>query len=314
LPGVQGLYDLRDLSRLYENVKTVRRAVIVGGGLIGIELAEMLRSREIDISFVVREASYWNNVLPAEESAMVNRLIRHHGMELLLESELDRIEEGSDGRVCAVVTKDGHSIECQFVGLTAGVSPNIGLAKEAGLTVGRGIQVDRSLRTSNENIWAAGDCAEIVTEGEGRNLIQQVWYTGREQGDIAGDTIAGIERNHHPGIWYNSAKFLDLEYQTYGRVNLSLEDEENLFWSHENSMHAVRIVHVAGVVIGFNFMGWRARHRVCERWIAQSASVEHVLASLDEASFDPEFFEKMANQALPELQAQWRRRGAEAKA
>jgi len=292
-----------DLRRLYENTENCRHAVIVGGGLIGIELAEMLHSRNIHVTFLVREASYWNNILPAEESAMINRVIREQGIDLRLETELDEIVDDGAGRVGAVTTKTGDRLECQLVGLTAGVSPNIDLAKATGMSVGRGVLVDHSLRTQVTDVFAAGDCAELVDPEGGRNLIQQVWYTGKAQGEVAGDVMAGQDRTYDPGIWYNSAKFFDLEYQTYGRVNMNVPGERSLFWEHPNHQHALRLVHTdEDGLIGVNVMGIRYRHEVCERWIREGRSVEFVLDHLAEANFDPEFYTRYE----PEIQGAMR--------
>lgn len=289
LPGVQGLYDLMDLRLLYENTQKCQRAVIVGGGLIGIELAEMLHTQGIHVTFLVREESYWDNVLPAAESAMINRLIRENGFDLRLTTQLKEILAGRDGRVRAVVTDQGETLECQIVGLTAGVSPNLDLVRDTPIACGRGILVDSSFRTGVDGVFAAGDCAEIVTPEHERNLVQQVWYTGKSQGRVAGEVIAGHERRYEPGTWYNSAKFLELEYQVYGRVNLRVPDEQNLLWEHPNGKHAIRIVHVDGTVIGLNFMGMRFRHRVAEKWINDRRDVGYVLDHLPEGHFDPEF-------------------------
>ncbi|MEM7246355.1 MAG: FAD-dependent oxidoreductase [Acidobacteriota bacterium] len=292
LPGVQGLYDLMDLKLLYENSRKCEHAVIVGGGLIGIELAEMLHSRGVHVSFLVREQSYWDNVLPPEESGMINRLIRGSGMDLRLETELGRIVGGSDGRVRAVETKCGETIDCQLVGLTAGVSPNVDLVRESEIQVGRGILVDRSLRTNVDGVLAAGDCAEIVVPDAERNLLQQVWYTGKAQGLVAAEVMAGRRREYHPGTWYNSAKFLDLEYQVYGSVNLGLAGEQNLYWEHPDGMHSLRLVHVDRKLVGVNVMGIRYRHETCERWIDEGRDVDWVLEHLAEGNFDPEFFRR----------------------
>jgi len=305
LPGVQGLYDLMDLRQLYENSAHCREAVIVGGGLIGIELAEMLLSRGVRVTFLVREGSYWANVLPAEESAMINDLVRHHGIDLRLETELSRIEAGGDGRVARVVTSAGESLDCQFVGLTAGVSPNIALAEGTPLETKRGFVVDPQLRTNVADIYAAGDCAEIRQPGQERHLLQQVWYTGKAQGRHAAEVLCGSEEPYDPGIWFNSAKFFDLEYQTYGDVHRQLPGEANLYWQHATDALAVRIVHVDGVVVGFNFMGTRYRHEVCERWIAERATVGHVLDHLREAAFDPELYVRHEAAIAASLRAQF---------
>lgn len=304
LKGVQGLYDLIDLKELYENSKGARRAAIVGGGLIGIELAEMLHARGIEVSLLVREDSYWSNVLPAEESAMVNREIERAGFDLRLSTSLREIADDGAGHAEAVITEAGERIECQIVGLTAGVRPNIGLLEGTPVETGRGVLVGRDLRTSADDVWAAGDCAEIRVEGEGKNLLQQVWYTGKLQGRAAADSMAGDDVRYEPGIWYNSAKFLDLEYQTYGDVGRDLPGEESLYWEHADGRRSVRVVHLPGEerrVVGFNFMGARERHRVCERWIAERRSLEHVLAHLHEAGFDPEFTRRIEREAAAAL-------------
>lgn len=290
LEGVQGLWDLMDLKRLTESCERgARAAAIVGGGLIGIELAEMLHSRGLHVTFLVRESSYWNGILPPQESAMVNREIERHGVELRLETQLRSIEDDGHGRVGAVVTEKGERLACQIVGLTAGVSPNLDLVRESGIKTGRGILVDRQLRTNVAEVYAAGDCAEIVVPG-GRNLLQQVWYTGKMQGEHVADVMCGDGRDYDSGLWFNSAKFFDLEYQTYGRVNLKVPGEENLYWEHAGGRKALRLVHLGGRVIGINVMGLRLRHEVCERWLAEGRDVAYVLAHLGEANFDPEFF------------------------
>ena len=289
LDGVQGLYGLPDLKQLYTTTERTRQAVIVGGGLIGIELAEMLQSRNIPVTFLVRESSYWDNVLPAEESAMINRLVREHGIGLELETELDHIEDDGRGRCAAAVTKDGRRFECQLLGLTAGVSPNVGFLADSGVDVGRGVLVDWQLRSRVPDVWAAGDCAELITEGDERNLIQQVWYTGKMQGEVAGENIAGGARRYDPGIWFNSAKFFDLEYHTYGSVGRRVPGERSLYWEHPNHGHAARLVHVDGTVIGLQTMGYRWRHEVAERWLADGVSAGDAVDRLGELTFEPEF-------------------------
>jgi NAD(P)H-nitrite reductase large subunit len=309
LKGVQGLYDLMDLRELYENSHAVKSAVIVGGGLIGIELGEMMHSRGIHVTFLVREDSYWDNVLPAQESVLINTAIEREGMELRLKTELKEILGDRSGRVRGVETNTGELIDCGIVGLTAGVSPNIGLLRDHEIPTGRGVLVDRGFRTGVKDIYSAGDCAEIVTPGDGRNLIQQVWYTGKMQGRAAGESISGLDTVYDPGIWYNSAKFVNLEYQTYGAVNnaqgtLDIQGEQNLYWEHSSKKHALRLVHNAQSVVGVNVMGLRYRHRVCEAWIKEKRSVGYVLDNLKEANFDPEFFRKYENEIVGTLKEQ----------
>ena len=310
LKRVQGLYSLQDLGVLEENTNPVpSRAVIVGGGLIGIELAEMLQTRGIPITFLVREASYMNHVFPTEESELINREIRRHpGVELRLGSELREIVADGEGAAAGVITGTGDRIECGLVGLTAGVSPNLTLARTIpGLKTGRGVHVNGRLETSLPRVFAAGDCAELVTEGAERGVVEQLWYTGRMQGEVAGRRIAQVAASlcspprsvpaaapYDRGIWFNSAKFFNLEWQTYGLVPKEPDPGRSFWWQEEDGSRGIRLVWEASGtdtrITGFNFMGCRFRQDVCQSWIREDTQVEKVVAQLAKANFDPEFF------------------------
>ncbi|MBK9331388.1 MAG: NAD(P)/FAD-dependent oxidoreductase [Ignavibacteria bacterium] len=290
LHGVQGLYSLQDLKLLESNSRNIKKAVIVGGGLIGIELAEMLLSRNIEVTMLVRESGYWNNILPEEESQMISRYIMQHHIDLRLSTEAEEFIGDENGRVKSVITITGDHIECQFIGLTAGVSPNIDLVKNSGINYNRGILVNEYLETNIIDVYAAGDCAEFQNAILFRKNIEQVWYTGRLQAEALAQTICGNRTAYSPGVWFNSAKFLDIEYQVYGLVNKNIPGEKNLYFENDEGNKSIRIVYTDESVIGFNLMGIRYRQEVCEKWIREKYSIETVLENLGEANFDPEFF------------------------
>lgn len=296
LKGVQGLYSLQDLESMERDTQGIGRAVIVGGGLIGVEMAEMLATRRIPVTFLVREGSFWGNVLPKEESEMVTRHIRSHHIDLRFNTELKEILGDENGRVRAVITSEGEEIPCQFVGLTAGVHPSIDFLKDTELETDRGILVDRFLRTNIPDVYALGDCAQHREPLFGRAPIEQVWYTGRMMGETAAATICGEPTEYRPGIWFNSAKFFDIECQTYGTVpNVPQENVESLWWEHPNGKQGLRIVFDSRTqaVLGFNAMGIRLRHVVCDRWIREGATLDHVIKNLRQADFNPEFSPKI---------------------
>ncbi|WP_010182697.1 NAD(P)/FAD-dependent oxidoreductase [Aquimarina agarilytica] len=297
LNGAQGLYSKQDLDMLEKNApnnKVCKRAVIVGGGLIGIEMAEMLLTRDIPVTFLVREDSFWNGVLPAGESDMINRHIREHHIDLRLGVNLKEIKDDGNGNVKSIVIAEtGEEIECNVVGLTAGVSPNIDFLKESAIETGRGIKVNRFLETNIKNVYAIGDCAE-QHEGIGqRRPIEAVWYTGRMMGEALARTICGTPTKYNPGHWFNSAKFLDIEYQTYGWVWAQPKDgETNFYWEHADGNKCININFNKNTnkFIGINTFGIRMRHEIFDRWLTQEQTVDHVLTHLKDANFDPEFY------------------------
>lgn len=296
LEAVGGLYHMQDLDNMEAHSDGLQRAVITGGGLIGIEMAEMFHSRGIPVTMLVREDSYWNNVLPAEEAEMVTRHIRHHGIDLRLGVNLGEIHDDGMGKACGVTIKEtGERVECGYVGLTAGVSPNVNWLKGGDLKIERGIVVDDYLRTNQPDVYAIGDCAQLSNPQEGRRAIEAVWYTGRMMGETVAYTIAGKPVSYDPGIWFNSAKFMDIEYQVYGDVPRALPDDwSTLYWEHEGGDKSIRLNYETetGRIRGFNLMGVRYRHEVCERWLSEKTHVDEVIADLKLANFDPEFYDE----------------------
>ncbi len=293
LAGAQGLYSYNDLQLLEENTKNTQRAVIVGGGLIGIEFAEMLHSRHIPVTFLVRESSYWNNILPEEEAQLIGKHILKQGIDLRLSEELKEILPDENGRVRAVITGKGEEIACQLVGLTAGVSPNIDFLKDSGIETQRGILVNERLETNIPDIYAAGDCAQFSEPKALHPPVEQLWYTGKMQAEALAKTICGEPTAYNRGIWFNSAKFFDIEYQTYGYVFAKLrEGEETFYWQHSTKEIAFRVNYntETTTVTGFNFFGMRYRQVTADAFIREKKSVVYVMEHLAEGFFDPEFF------------------------
>ena len=305
LDGVMGMYHKQDLDNL-ENYapdnKTCKRAVIVGGGLIGIELAEMLHSRHIPITFLVRESSFWNGVLPEDESEMINREIIRNGIDLRLGVNLKEIKSDKNGKVKSIIISEtDEEIECDVVGLTAGVSPNIDFIKTSNIETGRGVKVNRYLETNIKDVYAIGDCAEQHESIDSRRPIEAVWYTGRMMGETVAQTICDNRIEYKPGHWFNSAKFFDIEYQTYGWVWAKVKENESHFhWKHEDDNKCITISYNKNTneFLGINTFGIRMRHEVFDRWLSEKQSIDYVMNHLVEANFDPEFYSKFERQIL----------------
>lgn len=308
LKAVGGLYHLQDLQNMEKYSKNLKRAVVVGGGLIGIEMAEMFHSRNIPVTMLVRENSYWDNALPKEESEMVTRHIMHHNIDLRLNCNLGEILDDGNGKAKAATIKEtGEIIECGYVGLTAGVSPNISWLKETELETNRGILVNENLQTNIPDVYAIGDCAELKNPKDGRRGVEAIWYTGRMMGETVAYNVTGKNISYDPGLWFNSAKFLDIEYQVYGEMpSRPAEHHSNIYWEHEDGEKSIRIVYDKNDqrVLGFNLMGIRFRHEVCEKWILDKANLDLVLQNLSLANFDPEFCKQYEGDLLSQYNKQ----------
>jgi NADPH-dependent 2,4-dienoyl-CoA reductase/sulfur reductase-like enzyme len=260
----------------------------------------MLHSRHIPVTFLVREDSFWNGVLPAGESALVNEEIMANGIDLRLNTNLEEIIDDGNGRCKAIKIKEtGELIACDVVGLTAGVTPNVSFLKESGIELGRGVQVNRLLETSVKDIYAIGDCAEQREAIGRRRPIESVWYTGRMMGETIAQTICGNPMEYNPGHWFNSAKFMDIEYQTYGWVSgrNKPDFEEQFHWRHPKEMICVTIAYHKDTdeFLGINTFGIRMRHEIFDRWLTEGRKVDEVMTYLKDANFDPEFYKPFEN-------------------
>jgi NADPH-dependent 2,4-dienoyl-CoA reductase/sulfur reductase-like enzyme len=300
LNGVQGLVTKQDLETLERNAPNnteCPRAVIVGGGLIGVEMAEMLCTRGIQVTMLVREPAFWSNTLPMGEAEMISKHIESHGVDLRLTTNLDKILGDGNGNARAVLTKEeGEEIPCSVVGITTGVTPNIAFLKDSKIETDKGILVNRKLATNIPDVYAIGDCAQQREPIGNRPPVEAVWYTGRMMGEALAQTICGNTFEYNPGNWFNSAKFFDIEFQTYGWVNpkeRKKEYEAQFHWKCPSDLRCITIAYhkQTEVFLGINTFGIRMKHAVIDQWLNEDRSLDYVVKNLKKANFDPEFYD-----------------------
>ncbi len=197
LPGIdsQGVFSvtsLDDAKALRERLEQERpeHAVIVGGGYIGLEMAEAFMRRSLDVSIVGR-APQLLRTIDADMGALVSEALTKAGAHLYLGEAATAFEE-TGGRVAAVVTEK-RKLPADLVVVGVGFGPNTDLAREAGLSLGlkNAIKVDDHMRTAVERVWAAGDCVETVQLVTGRPHWASVATVASKQGRVAGTNIAG---------------------------------------------------------------------------------------------------------------------------
>lgn len=287
--GVVSFVTLQDLDQCEKLTPSTGEAVVVGGGLIGIELVECLAFHGRKVTFLVRDPWYWPAALAQEEAALVTAHIRRRGVDVRLDEEVVKILSGADGRVRAVRTRAGNEYACQMLGIAVGVHPAIEWLRQVTTPplTRRGIAVKPDFTTSLENVWAAGDCAEF--ERGGKPVVEQIWYTARLQGELAARSMLGDAMVYDPPLFYNSAMFFVIEYTTVGKVNDAPADAASFFYRLPGKDASVRIVEHNRMVAGFNMLGSRWNHTILERWIRERRTMDYVVDRLAEAQFDVEF-------------------------
>ena len=191
LDGVVKLDDMEDAHGIIARSRQAKAAVVVGGGITALEIVEGLLARKVRVHYLMRKDRYWGNVLAEVESRLVEDRLRRCGVIVHYFTELGRIL-GRQGRVAGVETTKGEVIPCQMVGLAIGVTPRKGLAEAAGLECGRGVIVDEHLRSSDPDIFAAGDLAETRDAATGRYTMEVLWSSAVEKGQVAGLNMAAM--------------------------------------------------------------------------------------------------------------------------
>jgi len=270
--------------------RLAQRPSVIGGGLIGIEAVEVAAAAKLPVRFFIREEYFWPMAIERRESTWITDRMAEHGVEVCLEHDVQRLEGDDDGNVERVITNHGE-YPTDLVVVAIGVVPNTAWLKGSGVELDErsgGILVDQRLETNVEGVFAAGDCASVPWF-DGVRRPEQLWYTARDQGRVAARALLGDDVQYDRGIWYNSAKLMDIEYTTAGIVNMKLKGERNWFYEETGKVRSTtRIVVVDGKVVGFNLLGRRWDHSVLIRWIEEGRSLDWVLDHLREASFDTE--------------------------
>jgi NAD(P)H-nitrite reductase large subunit len=193
----------------------VKRAVIVGGGLIGLKAAEGLTALGIKITIVELSDRIMSSTFDSTTSEMIKKILEKRGIEVVTKNTADEmIANGS--KVGGIVLRDGTRISCEMVVFAIGVSPNIEMVKNSGINVNRGIHVDEYMRTNFPDIYAAGDVVEAYDLVMRENRPIAIWPIASIQGAVAGHNMAGGTKKYVGGFAMNSIEICDIPTVSMG--------------------------------------------------------------------------------------------------
>jgi NAD(P)H-nitrite reductase large subunit len=224
LDGVVKLDHMEDARRIINLAKRGRTAVVVGGGITALELAEGLAAHKMKVHLLVRTAHYWSNVLDEVESRIIEHRLKEHGILLRARSELDEIL-GKAGHVAGVRLKSGEQLNCDLFAYGIGIRPRLSLAQATGIACDRGILVDEHLRTNLPDIFSAGDVAQVFDPASGRSVLDSLWSPAREQGQVAGLNMAGKEQVYLKSVPINVTRLAGLTTTIIGAVGSGQDGE-----------------------------------------------------------------------------------------
>lgn len=196
LPGVFNLHDPSDARSLhnYLRERKARHVTVIGAGVIGMEVADALRGRRLEVTMCEAQEQVLPKLLDLDIARLVASQARKHKVDLQLGCMVKSVKAGEDGKVARVITTNGE-IMTDAVVVAAGVRPRIMLARNAGLEIAEtgAIKVDSHLRTSDPFIFAAGDCASQVNSISGQEVYIPLASIANKQGRVVANNIAGIK-------------------------------------------------------------------------------------------------------------------------
>ncbi|MFB3891693.1 MAG: FAD-dependent oxidoreductase [Phycisphaerae bacterium] len=218
---LRSLGDMDAIKKVIDDRKP-RHAVVIGGGYVGLEMAEALRARNIGVTLVELSSQVFPPIDP-EMAAPIHQHLKLHGVDLRLGTSVTAVQEGPDGLEVRLST--GQCVTCGLAVMAIGVRPDVRLAREAGLTIGPtgGIAVDEHMRTSDPNIFAVGDAVEVADFITGRPALYPLAGPANRQGRIAADNALGRETVYRRTQGTAICKVFDLAVGITGQSEKALQ-------------------------------------------------------------------------------------------
>ncbi|HZZ80016.1 MAG TPA: FAD-dependent oxidoreductase [Gemmataceae bacterium] len=219
LAGVVKLDGLDDTRRILALAKRGKPAVVVGGGITALELAEGLCARGMKVHYFLRGERYWADVLDETESKIIMDRLKHDGIVIHTKTQVKQAL-GKAGQLAALETEAGETVPCTMLAVAIGVRPRVELARQAGLSVDKGIMVNPRMQTTRQGVFAAGDCAQV-----GSTPLDVLWPTALAQGKVAGVNMAGGEVSYEKAVACNVTMLAGLRVTIIGNVGPSKKAE-----------------------------------------------------------------------------------------
>jgi NAD(P)H-nitrite reductase large subunit len=251
--GVFTFTTFDDAKAIDQFLNGTGRAVVIGGGLIGVSATEGLVKRGIEVTVVEMKERILNTMLDEEGSAREEAALRQAGVSIVTGHTVTEIGSDSANAVSRVTLDDGRQIPCNLVIVAIGVLPRTELVSGTGIKVNRGIVVDRFMATFSPDVYACGDAAEAYDFIYGENRLTPIWPNAYLGGRTAGFNMAGIPTEYQGGTAMNSLKYFGLDIVSAGMA--TPQDDSYEVISQKEGHTYRQVVLRDGLVVGMVFIG-----------------------------------------------------------
>lgn len=275
IKGVFAVRDIRDAERIMEYSRNVKEAVVIGGGLLGLEAANALRKMGKNVTVVEFASRLLPRQLDVEGAKRLQKIMERMGFSFRLDAKTEEIV--GDEAVSAVRLAGGETLPARMVIISAGVRPNMELARAIGLACDKGIKINDHLNTSRPDIYAAGDCAEF------NGMPYGIWPAAMEQGKIAGANMAGVDMPYTGTTMANSLKVVGIDLASAGDIDADNKKDSKVLMD-ENTYK--KIVLDNGRIVGCIMLGDTKAFAKITRLISSQKDVSKFKDQILEEGFD----------------------------
>ena len=247
------LDDARAIDEFLSQHRNNVKAVVIGGGLIGISVTEALVKRGVKVTIIEMKDRVLNTILDEEASALEAQALAQNGVNIITGHTVERINAHLPGEVSGVTLDDGRLLTCETVIIAIGMRPRLELARESGIRTNRGIIVDRHMMTSAPDIYACGDVTEAYDFVHREHRLTPIWPNAYEGGRVAGQNMAGSPTEYQGGTAMNAMKYFGINIVSAGLV-MPPDDSYETLSNRHNGIYR-KVVIKDGKLAGLVFAG-----------------------------------------------------------
>ncbi len=247
------LDDAKAIDQFLNHYHRKVRAIVIGGGLIGVSATEALVKRGVEVTIVEMKERILNTILDEEASALVETSLKQSGGEIITGHTVSKVSSYLPGEATGVTMDDGRLIPCDMIILAIGVQPRTELVSKTTIKVNLGITVNHHMATSSPDVYACGDVAEAYDFIHGENRLTPIWPNAYTGGRVAGFNMAGIPTEYQGSTAMNSMKYLGVNIVSAGIIATLDDSYEVISQKHDHVYR--KVILKDGLIVGLVFSG-----------------------------------------------------------
>jgi len=268
--GIHHFWTFEDAREIREAAANAETGLIVGAGLLGIDLAAVCAAQDLDANYLMRGNRWWRYALSLEGAEIVHNALEDNGVTPVFDSGVDRFEVDGDGRVEAAVDPDGDRYEGAFCGVAIGLDFNTEWLRGTGVETDGGIVVDEYMQTNVQDIYAAGDITRFYDTILGEHGQNGSWGSAKEQGTVAAtNMVADAEKETFRWVSSYSITHFDFPFLSFGHPTVGDDSAERRYSNTEWR----RLAFNDGRIVGGVLIGDLSQQQTYKRLIREERDV-----------------------------------------